>query len=224
MEKYLPILRKSPLFKGVEDNILSMLGCMSAKKVVFDKNEYIFTEGDATHTVGIALSGRILIIKDDFWGNRSILSEIVGGEMFGESFSYSDPSFTAPVSALAAEKSEVLLIDYAKLITTCSSNCFFHNQVIINLIGILTKKNIMLMHKITCVTKKTTREKLLFYLSAQAKRAKSNSFTISFNRQELADFLAVDRSAMSSELGRMRDEKLLEFHKNMFLLKEIKQG
>jgi CRP-like cAMP-binding protein len=222
MKKYLDVLSKSVLFKGTEDNILAMLSCMSARKAIYDKNEYIFMEGDDTHTVGIVLTGRILIVKDDFWGNRSILSEIVSGEIFGESFSYTDKAFTAPVSALAVEKTEVLLIDYAKLITTCSSNCYFHNQVIMNLINILTKKNIMLTHKIVCVTKKTTREKLLFYLSAQAKRAKSNCFTISFNRQELADFLAVDRSAMSTELGKMRDEKLLEFHKNMFLLKNVK--
>lgn len=176
-------------------------------------------EGDTTRTVGIALSGRILIIKDDFWGNRTILSEIHSGELFGESFPDTASQPSSPVSALAAEKAEVLLIDYAKIITTCSSNCFFHNRVIVNLISILTKKSVSLTHKIACVTKKTTREKLLFYLSSQTSQAKGKAFTISFNRQELADYLAVDRSAMSNELSKMRNEGLLDFHKNMFLLK-----
>jgi CRP-like cAMP-binding protein len=119
---------------------------------------------------------------------------------------------------MAAEKSEILWINYKKIISTCSAACLFHTSLIKNLIQNLAQKNILLMQKIECITKRTTREKLLAYLSAQVSHTIGNTIQIPFNRQELADYLSVDRSAMSSELGKLRDEGILRFNKNKFEL------
>jgi CRP-like cAMP-binding protein len=218
-ERYFTVLRTCPLFADIaEDDLPSLLDCLSASQQRFNKGKFVFMAGDDVTTVGIVLSGEVHILQEDFWGNRTIISNALPGELFGESFSTAEIE-NLPVSVMATEQSEILLIDCKRIITTCSSACVFHTGLIKNMVQILAQKNVLLMQKMEQVTKRTTREKLLAYLSAQAQKSAQNVFDIPFNRQDLADYLSVNRSAMSNELSKMRNEGLLEFHKNHFELR-----
>jgi len=215
--KDIEILMKSALFSGINPaDISSMLSCLTAKSAEYEKDRYIYSPGDSIRNLGIVLSGGVYVVNEDFWGNRSILSKLGPAGMFGESFSCAKEGL--PVSVVTSEKSRILFIDYRRIITTCSSGCAFHTALIRNMVHILAEKNILLMQKIEHMAKRSTREKVLSFLSEQAAKAGSGTFEIHFNRQELADFLAVDRSALSSELGRMRDDGILRFNKNRFEL------
>jgi CRP-like cAMP-binding protein len=222
MKKYLPILFRSYLFEGIAPmEIEKLLDCLSARTKKFEKDEYIFMEGDEISAVGLVLSGAVHVVQDDFWGNRAIVARMGPGELFAEAFSCGGIE-KLPVSVMAAEKAEILLINFKKIITVCPSACGFHTKLVSNMIGDLARKNIRLMKKMEHITRRSTRDKLLSYLGARARQAKGNAFQIPFNREELADYLSVDRSAMSAELCRMRDEGILSFHKNNFEL--LKQG
>ena len=211
-------MKKSKLFDGIkEEEIAALLDCLSAKPRKFEKNDFVFTAGDSPAVTGIVLEGRLQILKEDYWGNRTIIDALLPGDVFGETFSCAEMD-SAPVSVMAVENTSVLILDYQKLTTTCSTSCQFHTRVIRNMMKILAEKNINLMQKIEHITKRTTRDKLLSYLSAQALMRGSSSFIIPFNRQELADYLSVDRSAMSAELCKMRDSGLIQFQKNRFSL------
>jgi len=214
------VLTRSELFLGINPgDISTMLSCLAAKSGEYDKEQYIFSSGDSIRKIGIILSGAVYVVNEDFWGNRSILSKLGPSEMFGEAFSCAEAK-ALPISVVTSEKSRVLFIDYRKIITTCSSGCAFHTALIRNMVHILAAKNVMLMQKIEHMAKRSTREKVLSFLSEQAAKSGSGTFEIQFNRQELADYLSVDRSALSSELGRMRDEGILRFNKNHFELLE----
>lgn len=220
MEAYMTLLKKTCLFSGINDeDISTMLNCLSARIASYQKEEFILHTGDLVDQVGMVLSGSVLIIKEDFWGNRSILSEISPGSLFAETYACIG---TTPleVSTVASSDCQVLFLDFQKLLTTCSSACHFHTRLIHNLLSTLAQKNRILTKKLEHMSQKTTRDKLLSYLSAESLKAKSPSFTIPFNRQQLADYLSVDRSAMSSELGKLRKEGILDYNKNTFLLKE----
>jgi CRP-like cAMP-binding protein len=143
------------------------------------------------------------------------VARVEPGELFAEAFVCGGVQ-KLPVSVMAAEPSEIMRLDFNKITRACSSACNFHTGLIQNMIAILAHKNILLMEKIECLTQRSTRAKVLSYLSAVAKRHKNGIITIPFNRQELADYLSVDRSALSAELCRMRDEGLVAFHKNKF--------
>ncbi|MDR2141020.1 MAG: Crp/Fnr family transcriptional regulator [Deltaproteobacteria bacterium] len=206
------------LFAGLEEtNLDSLLNCLEAVPRKFAKGEVVFTAGGRFDKVGVVISGNLHIIREDFWGNRTILARIGEGNVFGESFSCAKIN-RLPVSSICAEATEVLLINYARVITTCSSACAFHAQLISNMLRILAQKNIALVQKIEHLTQRTTREKLLSYLSAQALEAGGDIFEIPFNRQELADYLAVERSAMSAELSKMRADNILLYHRGRFEL------
>ncbi|NLL04690.1 MAG: Crp/Fnr family transcriptional regulator [Clostridiaceae bacterium] len=218
MKNYFNVLSNSPLFAGIaETDLSSLLNCLSAKSATYAKDEYILSADNIIKDVGIVLSGSVNIIKEDFWGNRAILAKIHPGEMFGEAFAFSNVQ-KLPVSVVTCERSEILFVDFRKITNTCSSACVFHTALIANILKILAYKNIMLTQKLEHIVKRTTREKLLSYLSEQAIKHGTNSFYIPFNRQELADYLSVDRSAMSNELCKLRDERIIEFSKNHFIL------
>lgn len=218
MEKTLSILKNTLLFVNVaEDDLSDMLNCLSAKTKTFRKDDYIWMAGDPADTVGIVLSGVALIIREDFWGNRAVIDKLESGQIFGEAFSCAQTEHIY-VSVMALERTEVLFMDYKKIVTTCSSACIFHVSLIKNMLRILGKKNIMLTQKMDFMAKRTIREKLLAYLSSQAMEKRDNCFSIPFSRQELADYLATDRSAMSRELSKLRDEGVLEFERNRFHL------
>ena len=218
MKKYIPVLKRSQLFSGVsEDEIAAMLSCLDAKVRTYQKGEYVFRQGEHVSFITVLVEGNLYIQRDDFWGSRSIIQHMGVGEMFGEA--YIAPESGALLNdVVAVEDSVVIFFDVRRIITVCSSACRFHSMVVQNLFFSISQKNKTLVQKIGHISKRTTREKLISYLSEEAKRHKSASFTIPFNRQQLADFLSVDRSAMSSELCKMRDEGMLEFEKNQFKL------
>ena len=163
------------------------------------------------------MKGKLLIQHDDFWGNRSIVNVIRVGEMFGEAY-VAPESGSLLNDVIAEEDSAVIFFDVRRILTVCSTACRFHSMVIQNLFFAISEKNRKLVQKIGHMSKRSTRAKLLSYLSEEAKRQNSGYFTIPFTRQQLADFLCVDRSAMSNELCKMRDEGLLQFKKNQFTL------
>lgn len=218
MKNYYPILKKNMLFEGIDEmDIGSLLKCLSASTKKFSKGDIIYMDGETILHVGIILSGRLQIVKEDYFGNRTIMSDLGVGEIFGEVFACSKID-KIPVTVISAMDSEILFINYRQILAVCPSSCEFHLKLISNMLDILALKNLMLNHKIDCLSKRTTRERILTYLSFQSRKAESSSFKIPFNRQELADYLCVDRSAMSSELGKMRDEGIIEFNKNKFTL------
>ena len=221
MQKYFEILRKCSLFEQIEEqSFLTMLSCLGARVVSFDKKYTILAEGNPAKYIGIVLSGSAQIIQIDYYGNRSILSSIGPCELFGEAFACAEIG-TIPVSVIANEPCEVMLIDSNHILHTCSNNCGFHRQLIFNLMKDLATKVIMFHQKIEITSKRTTREKLMTYLMLQAKKEASNSFTIPFDRQELADYLEVDRSGLSAEISKLRNEGIIESSKKYFTLLEM---
>ena len=218
MKKYIPVLKRTKLFSGVgEEDIYSLLSCLGARKKEYKKGEYILREGEHISDIFILVEGKIHIQKDDYWGNRSILSVISVGEMFGEG--YAAPESGALLNDIVAvEDSSVIFFDVKRILTTCSSACRFHNMIVQNMFFAISDKNRRLVQKLGHMSGRTTRAKLISYLSEEAKRQGSSTFTVPFNRQQLADYLCVDRSAMSNELCKMRDEGMIKFEKSRFEL------
>jgi CRP-like cAMP-binding protein len=217
MKKYISILKGTKLFSGVgEEDIEAMLGCLQANHRSFKKGDYILREGERIDRIMILAKGKLLVQQDDFWGNRSMVGLAVSGDIFAESYSLTGE--TLEVSVLAATDCEILFFNASKAVSGCAQVCSFHEQLSRNLLGILARKNLLLTEKMRHMARKTTREKLLSYLSAQALQASGPEFDIPLDRQQLADFLGVERSAMSAALGKLRDEGVLEFRKNHFRL------
>ena len=222
MKKYVSLLKRTKLFSGVgDDDILSMLNCLNAAVREYNKGEYAFRQGEYIRNLMILAEGRLHIQKEDYWGNLNILNEIRPGEMFGEAYIVPN-SGTLMNDVIAAETSTVLFFDMERILTVCPSACPFHTQLIKNMFYTISDKNKSLVQKLSYMSERSTREKLLSYLSDEAKRQNSSSFSISFNRQQLADFLSVDRSAMSNELCKLRDKGMLDFHKSEFTLSQAK--
>lgn len=218
MKKYIPILKRTKLFSGVgEDAVESMLSCLGARYSSFKKGEYILREGEHLSDIFILVEGKIHIQKDDYWGNRSILSEVSVGDMFGEAYASPENSMLLN-DVVAVEDCSVIFFDVRRILTTCCSACSFHNMIIQNMFFAVSDKNRRLVQKLGHMSGRTTRAKLISYLSEEAKRQNSSVFTVPFNRQQLADYLSVDRSAMSNELCKLRDEGLIRFEKSRFEL------
>ncbi|MBQ3127299.1 MAG: Crp/Fnr family transcriptional regulator [Clostridia bacterium] len=218
MKKYLDILVQCPLFRQITpDNLLTMLGCLGAKAAFFDKKYTVFAEGTPARQIGIVLSGSVQTVQYDYLGNRSIISELGPAEIFAEAFACAEVT-SLPVTVIAAEPSDIMLIDCAHILHTCSNACGFHQQLIFNLMKELASKNILFHERIEITARRTTRDKLLAYLSREAKRAGSHSFTVGFDRQELADYLEVDRSGLAAEISKLKKEGVLDTHKNQFVL------
>lgn len=209
------------LFDGIkEDDRSEMLKCLNAKKKQYKKGSTVLGRGRRTSEMGMVLEGSVHMVKDDFWGNRSILGQASPGQMFGEVYACL-PRQGLEVDVVAAEDTEVLFLDVGRILTVCSSACSFHTRLIRNLLMILAEKNLMLTHKMEHMAQKSTRDKVLSYLSMEAEKQGGPEFAIPFNRQQLADYLSVDRSAMSRELSRMKAEGLLDYHRNRFRLKNL---
>ena len=207
---------KCMLFDGIEqeetDMILSVLGAASRH---FPKGSTVLEPGKSSGTMGIVITGQVQIIKEDYWGNRTIISDMHEGDMFGEA-SCCDIRELVPFSAVAVSDADIMTIEHSRLFCGGRLPCSCHNRLLYNLTRSLAVKNNTLSRKISHITERSTRDKLMSYLSEQAYLCGRNSFKIPFDRQELADYLSVDRSAMSNELSKMRREGLIDYRKNNF--------
>lgn len=219
MKEMLSVLRTSGIFSGIsEEETEKMLHCLEVRPETFQKDEYILRAGDLVEAFGVVITGKVLIIQEDFWGNRNILAAVGAGHCFAETFACS-PGAVLNVSVIAETNVQVLFLNVKRILTTCPSTCSHHSRMIRNLLSELAEKNLRLNEKITHLGQRSRRAKILSYLSAEAQRHGSAEFDIAFSRQQLADYLSVDRSGLSMELSRMQEEGLLEYRKKHFVLK-----
>ena len=218
MKEYYPILEQCALFTGIRmEDLQAMMGCIGGRVLEVAKGQAVFREGDASTYVGMVLSGSVQLVREDYYGNRSIVAHISPAQLFGETYACAGvPSL--PVSIVASTDSRVLLMDCRRITTSCSSACAFHSRIIHNLLRLVATKNLVFDQKIQVTSQRTTREKLMTYLLSQAKLQGSSSFTIPYDRQSLADYLEVDRSGLSAEISKLRREGVLESEKNAFTL------
>lgn len=218
MEKYLFVLRNSPFFQGMTDEeIASVLHCVDAVVSKKEKDACIFRVGDRTEAMGLVLSGSVLSIQEDLWGHRNIVSRIGAGEAFAEPFA-ATPGAVLNFSVVAAEDSEIMLLHMNRLMETCAAACPHHNKLVRNLVSVMAQRVLSLNNKITHMGKRSSREKILSFLSSESMRQGKLSFDIPYDRQQLADYLCIERAAMSVELSKLQKEGMLKTTKNHFEL------
>lgn len=211
-------LSKTMLFRGIApQDIEAMMTCLSAATKTYKRGEVIFSEGDTVSSMGMVLSGSVSIESDDIWGNKSILDRVGAGQVFAETYACM-PGEPLMISVVAAEPTEILFMNTAGMFTVCANTCAFHSKLIRNLLSISAHKSLNLSRRIMHTSSKSIRGRLLSYLSFQATKNGCREFDIPFNRQQLADYLSVDRSAMSNELGKMQRDGLITFERNHFVL------
>lgn len=218
MEKIYSVIENCPLFEGISrTDYQGMLGCLGARILDMKKGQPILREGDGTNHIGVILSGSVHIIREDYYGDRSVLSHVGPAQIFGEAYAFSDAQ-ALPVSVVPDQDGKALMLDSRRIASCCANACDFHKQMIYNLLRLVANKSLMLHQKIEVTSKRTTRQKLMSYLMYQAKLQNSSSFTIPFDRQALADYLEVDRSGLSAQISQLRKEGILESEKNHFRL------
>ena len=214
MKYIFEVVKHNSLWSGIGySDFESMIKCMGAETRQYDKGDVVLLSGDTVNNIGFVVSGSVKVIKEDVDGNISILTELAASELFGEVFACAGIDHS-PVTVQASDKCEIMFMNYRKVITSCSSACEFHSRLIDNMLKLIAQKNLLLNQKIEILSKRSTREKLLAFFDMH--RGAAKRFTIPFNREELAHYLSVDRSAMSNELCKMRDEGLIKFHKHDF--------
>ncbi len=210
------ILKQSPLFEGIEEkNITALLGCLGIRTKRFIKNETIMAEGDSAKEFGLVLSGSVQIVQIDYLGNRTILSQIPPSHLFAEAFACTG-IVALPLYVVANEDCEIMFINSNRVLHSCCNACEFHTQIIYNLMKSIAEKNIVFHRKLQITSKRSTREKLMEYLTQQSRKCGSSSFEIPYDRQSLADYLEVDRSGLSAEISKLRKEGIIESKKNHF--------
>ena len=213
------LLAMTPLFSGSKpEEIDTMLGCLAARERRYGKGARIHRMGDVITTVGLVLEGGVRIESVDVWGNVSVLGVKGTGGMFGEAYA-AVPGEPLMVDVVAAEDATVLFLNLSKVLATCPRACPHHSRTSANMTEIIARQSLALSRRILHVAPKTIRGKVLAYLSDVAERAGKREFDIPFDRQQLADYLGVDRSALSAELSRMQKAGLIETRRSHFILK-----
>lgn len=222
LEKYFDVLGRVALFRGLtKSEIAAVLRDVRAHVISKEAGEYIFHAGDTTACMGIVLSGGVTVVQDDLWGRRNIITRIGAGDIFAEIFA-SVPGAVLNVSVLADEASEVMLLNTSRLMNASPDAA--RERITRNLVAILARKTLVFNDKVTHISKRTTREKLLSFLSSESLRQGKLSFDIAYDRQQLADYLCVDRAAMSVELSKLQKDGVLKYNKNHFELMEAEEG
>jgi len=213
------ILKNTELFQNMTgEEITSILKCLNSKTKIYQKDEFIFLAGESKPAVGIIIYGRAQVIKENMQGDRLILRKLGVGDMFGETYAGMDID-VVPVSVTALEETKIVLFELKYMLNTCKSACAFHQTLILNLMKNIAKKSAMLNEQMSYLSHKTIRGRLDAFLFEQADKNGSYSFSIPFNRRELAEYLCMDRSAMIRELQKMKTEGALSFNKNTFRVK-----
>ena len=219
MKKFFPVICSSKLFSDISENELTaMMSCLDMQIKDFQKEALILRNGETVESVGLVLSGSILIVQDDIWGNRNILSKAGPGKTFATAFACA-PGSKLNVDVIAETPVTIMFLNINRILNVCPSACAHHNQIIRNVLSELAEKNLHFSEKLQHMGERSTRSKIMSYLSAEAQRFGTYEFDIPFSRQQLADYLGVERSGLSLELGKMRDDGLLDFHKNHFVLR-----
>lgn len=218
MVKYREVLMHCSLFAGMDaEQMEAMLGCLGARVQSYAKGEAILAEGDPADRIGVILSGSAQVIREDYYGRRSIIARLEPADLFAESFACAGIR-EIPVAVSAIENVDALMIDAHRITHTCGKSCAFHHQMIYNMMRILARKNLVSSRKIEIISRRSTRDKLMAYLMQEAKNAGSDSFTIPYDRQELADYLEVERSGLSAEISKLRREGVLKSDRSKFTL------
>ena len=227
MKNFLDTLAQAPLFRQIAAAELpALLHCLAGDALSFQSGQAICRAGDSLKRLGVVLSGRVQVVREHVDGNRTIITELKPGDLFGEAYACASGAVkTVPISVISVTASVVLLLDYQKVVTLCPQSCPFHSRLIHNMLAILADKNLLLNRRLGHLSKRSTREKILSYLYEQAALSGRAAFSIPFNRQELADYLCVERSALSAVLSKLQQEGVVRYRKNFFRLKELgKEG
>ena len=221
MKKVCDAMKKSVLFWDIkEEDLERVISCFDVKLSRYDRDEFVIHQGERAKGVGLVVSGQLHIIREDFLGNREILTEVGAGDIFDEVYAVLADEYQS-IAVVAVQPTEAAFFSIDKMLTTCSSNCTFHNIIIKNMLRVMAQKNLMLTRKMGHLSRKSIREKLVSYLSDESSRQGKREIKIPFNRQQLADYLSVERSALSRELSKMKEEGLIEFYKNQFVLYHV---
>ncbi|MBK5200829.1 MAG: Crp/Fnr family transcriptional regulator [Spirochaetaceae bacterium] len=217
MKEYIETIKKAPIFKNFsEENIIKFLGCSKAKVKIYKKNEIIFLAGNLSENIGLIIEGVAHVIREDFWGNKTIVGELHENEIFGEVFAIQN--IPLENTAIAKTTVKILLINTDLILNPCQEGYVFHDTILINLIMILAKKTMAMNRKLEHITKRNMKDKILSYLSRVSEKEKKKTFVIPYNRTELSEFLCVDRAALSKELSKLQKEGLINYKKNEFTL------
>lgn len=209
---------ESALFAGIrKEDMAGILGCIGYHVRTYEKGAIIAFEAETINHVGVVLRGKVDMVKEDLWGNHTMLVRMGKDEVFGETFACGEDALSV-VTFLAAEETEVLFLSFSRVMHTCSHACAFHQTLIENMVRIIARKNRELMRKVEVVSKKSLREKILAYLSIQAQQQGKKTFEIPLGRLEWAQYLCADRSALARELAKMQEEGIIDYHRNTFKL------
>lgn len=209
---------ESALFAGIrKEDMAGMLDCIGYHIRSYEKGAIIAFEEETINHVGVVLEGKVDMVKEDLWGNRTMLVRMGKDEVFGETFACGEDAMSM-VTFAAAERTQVLFLSFSRVMHTCSHACAFHQTLIENMVRIIARKNRELMRKVEVVSKRSLREKILAYLSIQAQQQGKKTFEIPLGRLEWAQYLCVDRSALTRELAKMQEEGILDYHRNTFKL------
>lgn len=209
---------ESALFAGIrKEDMAGMLDCIGYHIRSYEKGAIIAFEEETINHVGVVLEGKVDMVKEDLWGNRTMLVRMGKDEVFGETFACGEDAISM-VTFAAAERTQVLFLSFSRVMHTCSHACAFHQTLIENMVRIIARKNRELMRKVEVVSKRSLREKILAYLSIQAQQQGKKTFEIPLGRLEWAQYLCVDRSALTRELAKMQEEGILDYHRNTFKL------
>lgn len=212
MKQFSSIILRNPLFQGItEEELVRLLPCLEGRVQRYEKGEVLLLAGQAVERVGLVLSGLVQVMREDAEGKQHLLTTLAEGELFGEVFACAG-ILESPVTVVAAARSEALLIHYRKIPSTCTAACVFHQRLLENMLVLLAQKTLMLHQKMEILAKRTTRERLLLYFDAC--RQGAQRFSLPLNREALAAYLCVDRSAMSAELSRMQRDGLIRYQRN----------
>lgn len=212
-------MQKSKIFEGISENDIKALHfCFKTRVLDIKKGDVLIDEGEPFESIALILDGHLRSVINDYYGNNSILTDYHSGEAVGIEEAFSGAT-SAQYTLIAIEDSQVLTMNKYRVIQPCSNNCPRHTMLQNNLVKIISQKNIELMQKFNHITKSSTKEKILAYLQFVSKQANSKYFDIPFNRQEMADYLSVDRSALSFELSKLKKQGIIDFTKNHFMLK-----
>ena len=200
-----------------EDGFARICECMHAKELHLRNKETFIVESDPPNRIGIVVTGAVRLTRQRLDGGRNVLETIQPNDTFGTTYVFRDAS-TMGISMSAVGDTTVILLEIEKITQPCHKVCAAHLQFVKNLLTVMSQKTFSLKQKLRILSQRTIRARLMLFLQIRAKRAKSNEFEIPFDRQALADFLCVDRSALSAELSKLRKERKVESVKNRFKL------